>query len=127
MPDANHDEQVNDMLDHFYADEPTAENGVTNAVQDRVADFIQTDDYDDDTIIGIWELYNTYVSQLRAICADHTLSHTRSAMLTEEEAVVSDTISVYEDVMDPHATCRRWEPLLPNVLNLGSGRTSCRK
>ncbi len=92
MPGVNHEEQVADVLNHFYAVEPYRQTEVTDAVEDHVAEYIHIgDEYDDATIVGIWELYNTYVSQLRAICADHTLSHTRSAMLTEEEAVVSFT------------------------------------
>ncbi|KAI0757093.1 RdRP-domain-containing protein [Daedaleopsis nitida] len=93
LPDAKHDERVADMLNHFHAEAPSVDDDVVYAVQERVADFIATDDYDDETIISIWELYNTYVSQLRAICADHTLSHTRSAMLTEEEAVVGTIVA----------------------------------
>ncbi len=87
MPDTDQDGQLADVLALIYADEEDADD-VAGAVRDRVAEFIHTNEYDDATITDIWELYNTYVSQLRAICADNTLSHSRSAMLTEEEAVV---------------------------------------
>jgi RNA-dependent RNA polymerase len=54
----------------------------------RVAGFIPLGRHDDDLVAEIWELYCNYASQLQTLCADHTLSHERNAMLTEEEAVV---------------------------------------
>lgn len=92
MPDTDHDGQLADVLEEMHTDNEDADEEVMAAVRDRVSEFVDTRDYDDATITGIWELYNTYVSQLRAICADHTLSNSRSAMLTEEEAAVSAPI-----------------------------------
>ncbi|OBZ79741.1 putative RNA-dependent RNA polymerase 1 [Grifola frondosa] len=86
-------EFIEDVLHEFYSDGPRQDDEVLLAVQHRVSEFISTDDYDDDTITGIWELYQSYVSRLRAICADHTLSHSRSAMLTEEEAVIGTIVA----------------------------------
>ncbi|RPD82652.1 RdRP-domain-containing protein [Lentinus tigrinus ALCF2SS1-7] len=87
MPGTDHESQLAEVLDQMYADDEAEDDEAMAAVRDRVGEFVETSDYNDTTIAEIWELYNTYVSQLRAICADHTLSHSRSAMLTEEEAV----------------------------------------
>ncbi|KAI0793415.1 RdRP-domain-containing protein [Abortiporus biennis] len=48
---------------------------------------------DDDDIVEIWELIENYAAQLLTICADHTLSTHRSAMLTEEEAVIGSIVA----------------------------------
>ncbi|KAI8995541.1 RdRP-domain-containing protein [Trametes punicea] len=69
------------------------QNEVYLTVRDRVADFIRPADCDQPTVIAIWELYNTYVSRLRAICADHTLSNSRTSMLTEEEVTVGTIVA----------------------------------
>ncbi|KAI0651763.1 RdRP-domain-containing protein [Trametes meyenii] len=76
----------------FRASQPSRRgNAVFEAVRGRVAGFIRPNDFDDATVTSIWELYCTYASRLRAICADHTLS--RSAILTEEEAVVGTIVA----------------------------------
>ncbi|CDO72330.1 hypothetical protein BN946_scf184977.g27 [Trametes cinnabarina] len=62
-------------------------------VQDRVADLIDPADYNLETVTAVWELYKTYISRLRGICADHTLSNSRTSMLTEEEAVVGTIVA----------------------------------
>ncbi|KAI0361727.1 RdRP-domain-containing protein [Trametes cingulata] len=90
------EESVAAVLAQFRSDEPNEDHeddDVYIAVRDRTGEFIDTSDYDDVTVTGIWELYNTYVSRLRAICADHTLSTSRSAMLTEEEAIVGTIVA----------------------------------
>ncbi|PCH36046.1 hypothetical protein WOLCODRAFT_91813 [Wolfiporia cocos MD-104 SS10] len=46
----------------------------------------------DTAITRLWELFESYASRLRTICADHTLSHSRTPMLTEEEAVLGTII-----------------------------------
>lgn len=89
IQDADRDVQVADILDQFYQEPPYGTGSVEEVVEDRVSEFMRTDENDDDTIIEMWELYNSYTAQLRVLCADHTLSHLRSSMLTEEEAVVS--------------------------------------
>ncbi|KAI0724458.1 RdRP-domain-containing protein [Cerioporus squamosus] len=93
MPGTDQAGQLADVLDQMYADDEEADDEVAGSVRDRVAEFIHTDDYDNATITNLWGLYNTYVSELRAICADHTLSHSRSAMLTEEEAVIGTIVA----------------------------------
>ncbi|KAH9946766.1 RNA dependent RNA polymerase-domain-containing protein [Amylocystis lapponica] len=82
-----------DILDEFRAIEPHYNDYLELLIQQRVSQFIDIPDYEDDAIARVWELYQSYVSQLRAICADHTLSRARSAMLTEEEAVVGTIVA----------------------------------
>ncbi|KAH9857867.1 RdRP-domain-containing protein [Lenzites betulinus] len=69
------------------------EDEAFDAVYDRVAEFTAPEVYDDATVTSIWELYSTYVSRLRSICADHALQSSRTAMLTEEEAVVGTIVA----------------------------------
>jgi hypothetical protein len=40
-----------------------------------------------------WEIFSRYVSELRNICASHTLSHSKSAMLTKEEAIIGTIVA----------------------------------
>ncbi|PSR72408.1 hypothetical protein PHLCEN_2v11751 [Hermanssonia centrifuga] len=63
------------------------------AVQHRVEDHISIGRHDDDLVAEIWELFRNYISQLQTICADHSLSHKKDAMLTEEEAVVGSIVA----------------------------------
>lgn len=60
---------------------------------ERMADFISLTQPDDDVVAEIWDVYRNYASQLQTICADHTLSQERTAMLTEEEAVVGTIVA----------------------------------
>ncbi|GBE78383.1 RNA dependent RNA polymerase-domain-containing protein [Sparassis latifolia] len=91
----SHEESSRYVLDEFYSEEPHLDDYVRLAVEDRVGQFLPLQDitFNDDVIIGLWELFHSYVSQLRAICTDNTLSHTRSAMLTEEEAVIGTIVA----------------------------------
>ena len=86
----DHEDQLADIQSQFAYTKVPRENVVAQAVQRRVSEFIDTDTYDNKTIKDIWEMYNSYISQLRAICADFTLAPSRSAMLSEEEVVVSN-------------------------------------
>ncbi|KAI0335366.1 RdRP-domain-containing protein [Cubamyces sp. BRFM 1775] len=49
--------------------------------------------YDDAAVTSVWELFQAYASRLRAICADHTLSNSRTTMLSEEEAVMGTIVA----------------------------------
>ncbi|KAI0936237.1 hypothetical protein AcV5_004426 [Taiwanofungus camphoratus] len=84
-----------DIIRDFYSSEPRADDNVRLVVQHRISEFIaiREEDVDRSVILGLWELFGSYVSQLRAICADHTLSHTRAAILTEEEAVIGSIVA----------------------------------
>lgn len=84
---------LDDILAAFEEDVYADDSPVHIALVERVAGFISLGRHDDDLIAEIWELYLNYVSQLQSICADHTLSHERGAMLTEEEAVIGSIVA----------------------------------
>lgn len=61
-------------------------------VKRRVEEFTSVDRMESEAVY-ISELFAGYRSQLQSICSTHTLSHTRAAMLTEEEAVVGTIVA----------------------------------
>ncbi|EJF66614.1 RdRP-domain-containing protein [Dichomitus squalens LYAD-421 SS1] len=89
----NQEDQLADVQNQFAYTKVPRDNVVARTVQRRVSEFISTNTHDDMTIKDIWELYNSYISQLRAICADFTLSPSRSAMISEEEVVVGTIVA----------------------------------
>lgn len=82
---ATKDEELGHILGRFYEAGDDEDDEVMTAIRERVSESIDVENYDDDAITAIWELYNTYSSRLRSICFDNSLT---SAMLTEEEVVV---------------------------------------
>ncbi|KAI0778083.1 RdRP-domain-containing protein [Trametes elegans] len=82
-----------DIWARFNTDEPDEDAVVVQTVRHRVEEFINPKQYDKATVTGMYHLYSTYVSRLRAICASHTLSNLRTAMLTEAEAVVGTIVA----------------------------------
>jgi len=66
---------------------------VRMAVEDRVQFFIDTRPLDEDAINYASQLFNRYASELRTICTTHTLTYSRSSMLTEEEAVMGTIVA----------------------------------
>jgi len=62
------------------------------AVYDRVADFIDLD-IDIDHRASAFALFDRYTAELKMICAAHTISYRRDAMLTEEEVVVGTIVA----------------------------------
>ncbi|KAH8102595.1 RNA dependent RNA polymerase-domain-containing protein [Cristinia sonorae] len=86
---------LEDVLNAFeddYEDNEEDPDMVREAVQQRVLGFIPLGSHDDGLVAEVWELFNNYRSQLQTICADNTVSRNRSAMLTEEEAVVGTIV-----------------------------------
>ncbi|KAH9829378.1 RNA dependent RNA polymerase-domain-containing protein [Rhodofomes roseus] len=82
---------------HFDSPEIDEENGITLA--DVLADVrtkphlpVGRDDFDESLASKCWNLFTVYASRLRGTCASHTVSASRSAMLSEEEVVIG-TIS----------------------------------
>lgn len=124
MRKENQPDQRADVLEQFYNEPLNDDVGIV--IQQRVAEFIDPDEYDDGFIWQVWELYSSYASRLRAICADHTLEHKRTAMLTEEEAVVRHT-SVLALANALSNSEDRLERLSRNARNPARGRTSCLK
>lgn len=84
---------LEDMLEAFRQPVYYEEDSLSMEVLGRVSEFVRVGRHDDDTIAEIWELYTRYVSELRTICADHTLSYAKNAMLTEEEVVVGTIVA----------------------------------
>lgn len=74
--------------DIFAYDEP-----LHVALIERIAGFIPLGRHDEGDVAEIWDFYCNYASQLQSICVDHTLSHERGAMLTEEEAVIGTIVA----------------------------------
>ena len=66
---------------------------VVVAVEARVSEFIDISfipvPKDQDFI---WQIYNSYVTDLQNICASNTITHKRTAVLTEEEAIVGTIV-----------------------------------
>ena len=62
------------------------------AVYDRISDFIDGD-VDADYRERAFVLFDRYTAELRTICAAHTISCHRDAMLTEEEAAVGTIVA----------------------------------
>lgn len=85
---------INDVLEDFYQDDIYAyEDPLCLALIGRITEFIALDNHEEHVVAEMWELYRNYVSQLQTICADHTLSYERGAMLTEEEAVIGTIVA----------------------------------
>ena len=84
---------LDDVVQRLLMDDPRPRNAILKAVRQHVMHYIDIPRHDADHIRRIWELYRYYVPRLRGICADHTLSWDRGAMLTEEEAVVGTIVA----------------------------------
>ena len=65
---------------------------VDEAVYGRIIDFIDAD-VDSDHRTSAIALFDRYIAELKMICAAHTISYHRDAMLTEEEAVVGTIVA----------------------------------
>ena len=77
---------------HFDLDD-ARDDPIFEVIEERVQDFIETD--------GPWEkserdlitqLFERYTSELQGICAANTLSHARTALLSEEEAIIGTIV-----------------------------------
>ncbi|KZT06877.1 RdRP-domain-containing protein [Laetiporus sulphureus 93-53] len=85
-----------DIVQEFQSYEPREDNYVQLTVEHRISEYIpipEDVDVEESLIETMWELFRSYSAQLRTICADHTLSYSRDAMLTEEEAVVGTIVA----------------------------------
>lgn len=122
-PENQHDV---DILEQFY-DERLFDDEVGIVIRQRIVDFIDPDEYDNDFICQIWDLYNSYTSKLQAVCADHTLEHKGAVMLTEEEAVVWSSFTRVPARGLTDTQGNRLEQLSPNAHSPGRGRISCLK
>jgi RNA-dependent RNA polymerase len=62
------------------------------AVYERITDFVDPG-VDPDHRLQAFGLFDRYTAELKTICAAHTISYHRGAMLTEEEAVVGTIVA----------------------------------
>ena len=62
------------------------------AVHGRITDFIDAD-VDPDYRTRAFALFDRYITEFKTICASHTISYRRDAMLTEEEAAVGTIVA----------------------------------
>jgi RNA-dependent RNA polymerase len=89
-------EEDEESLDGLFSDlvlDDAEEGPVYDAVKDRVSEFIDTDFNDTDVTEHASQMFSRYASELRTICATHTLSFSKSAMLSEEEAVIGTIVA----------------------------------
>ncbi|KAJ7785996.1 RNA-directed RNA polymerase 2 [Mycena metata] len=63
------------------------------AIQANVARFIRTTARPPEIVEYIAQIFNRYASELQGICVAHTLSHGKTALLSEEEAVVGTIVA----------------------------------
>ncbi|THH34116.1 hypothetical protein EUX98_g35 [Antrodiella citrinella] len=87
---------VEEVLAAFEADHEDDEedpNLVREAVETHVLNYISLGRHDDVLVSEVWDLFSSYRSELQTICAENTVSRDRSAMLTEEEAVVGTIVA----------------------------------
>jgi len=88
-----HQFTLDEILADFRLDDTDEEEDVVRMmVEERVQGLIETRLRDNETINYVSQLFNKYASELRTICATLNLSHTRSAMLTEEEAIIGTIV-----------------------------------
>lgn len=66
---------------------------VRTAVRARVKEFISVGTYDKALITEIWKLFEAYVTQFQTICFEHTISTSKTEMLTEEEALIGTIVA----------------------------------
>ncbi|KAF9791853.1 RNA dependent RNA polymerase-domain-containing protein [Thelephora terrestris] len=66
---------------------------VDAAVFERITQFIDGDDVDPDYRDRAFTIFDRYTAELKIICAAYTISYSRDAMLTEEEAAVGTIVA----------------------------------
>ncbi|KAJ7783448.1 RNA-directed RNA polymerase 2, partial [Mycena maculata] len=76
-------------LDGFDIDE----DPVVMAIEAKVSRFIQTHKRPAETVEYIAQIFHVYVSEIQGLRVAHTLSHAKSALISEEEVVVGTIIS----------------------------------
>ncbi|KAI0316524.1 RNA dependent RNA polymerase-domain-containing protein [Amylostereum chailletii] len=88
-----HDALKNATLSHAPAGAADTALDPHTAVKARVSTFIDVHSIPHEKErYALAQIYNRYVSELQSICATHTLSYRRTAMLTEEEVLVGTIV-----------------------------------
>jgi len=85
-------EDVVDGLSNFSLAEARNHDPLFAAVEDRVNEFIDTDIREEEDEVSVSEWFSRYTSELHGICASNTLSHARTAQLSEEEAIIGTIV-----------------------------------
>ncbi|TFY68358.1 hypothetical protein EVJ58_g1048 [Rhodofomes roseus] len=93
--DDSPEHSVQDVVAEFRESDPTQDNFVLRTVERKIMEYIPLSEESvaDDVIKTLYQLFESYTSQLRGICAAHALSYSRSALLTEEEALVGTIVA----------------------------------
>jgi len=81
-------EGLQDSLGNFNLAD-AREDDLFSVVENHVQEFIDTNwTRDEDEAASVSQLFDRYALELHGICASSSLSHTRSALISEEEAIV---------------------------------------
>jgi len=83
--------ELDDLEDTFsqFSLDSAREDTLFVTVEARVRDYVDTNTYpDDEEVAFLTQLFSRYASELRAICMANTISYSRSAQLSEEEAII---------------------------------------
>lgn len=82
-------------MDELNLDEPNICDEVELVVKSHIqrSDYISLASANTHGVQKAYDLFTTYASQLRTVCISHTLSHERTAMLTEQEVVVGTIVA----------------------------------
>ena len=87
-----HDEDDDRLVAQFGRISLRDGDQVDVAVYGRITDFIDAD-VDADNRVRAFALFDRYIADIKTICAAHTISYRRDAMLTEEETVVGTIVA----------------------------------
>lgn len=84
-----------DIIAEFRETEPHHDDFLLRTIESRIMEFIllSGENVGEDVITSMCQLLESYTSQLRGICAAHALSYSRSAILTEEEALIGTIVA----------------------------------
>lgn len=83
------------IIAEFRETGPNRDDSLLRTVEFRIMEFItlSEESISEDVITTMCQLVDSYTSQLRGICAAHALSYSRSAILTEEEALIGTIVA----------------------------------
>ena len=84
-----------DVVAEFRETTAGREHILFRTVEHRIMEFIplSEESVSEGVITTMCQLLESYISQLRGVCAAHALSHSRSAILTEEEALIGTIVA----------------------------------
>ena len=86
------EEEEDRLLEQFGRMSLRSDDQIDTAVYGRITEFID-ERVDPDYRKRAFLLFDTYTAEFKTICASHTISRRRDAMLTEEEAAVGTIVA----------------------------------